>query len=51
MEWVFFTTEQLLLCYLVTVEFLKDKALEQMKYCGQLLESKFLGMRKKDLIN
>ena len=49
MEWVFFTTEQLLLCYLITLDFLETKASQQMDYVCQLLESKFLGMREEKL--
>ena len=49
MEWVFFSSDQLLLCYLVTLDFLKDEAKEQMDYVCQFLESKFLGMRQEKL--
>eukprot|EP01084_Bolivina_argentea_P206018 351832_1 len=49
MEWVFFNSHQLLLCYLVTLDFLEAKAKQQMDYVCQFLESKFLGMREEKL--
>eukprot|EP01083_Nonionella_stella_P196950 724376_1 len=49
MEWVFFNSDQLLLCYLVTLDFLEAQAKIQMDYVSQLLESKFIGMREEKL--
>ena len=49
MEWVFFNSDQLLLCYLVTLDFLQQKAKVQMEAVCELLEKKYLEMKEAKL--